>query len=75
MNSEALFSKALGLQSPWQDKEATFSVADQALMNCICVSARVVQDHSLLMLFSVHSIQLACFSISLGLSIDHSFSN
>ena len=27
MNSEALFSMALGLQSPWQVKEVNFSVA------------------------------------------------
>ena len=28
MNSEALFSLALGLQPPWQVKEVTFSVAE-----------------------------------------------
>ena len=38
MNSEILFSLALGLQSPWQVKDVTFSTDESARTCFICIS-------------------------------------
>jgi len=38
MNSETLFSMALGLQTPWQVKDVTFLQTSQPVVNSIYIS-------------------------------------
>jgi hypothetical protein len=38
MNSETLFSMALGLQTPWQVKDVTFSTDELSRSEYICLS-------------------------------------
>jgi hypothetical protein len=60
MNSETLFSMALGLQTPWQVKEVTFSTKERARFNLIKFMLRQAQherylSYKLLNLFGARS--------------------